>query len=113
VAAPGYYPLLAGDTLTSPIQAAGGATADADFNHLKLHLPGTTQLDKPQKIDLNRAESWLLKCLPGIGDTLAERIIDYRQSNGSFRNTGELTLVEGIGPATYENLKGLVTVTDW
>ena len=104
VAAPGYYPLLAGDSLESLIRAAGGATADADFNHLKLYLPGTTELDKPQRIDLNRAEAWLLKSLPGIGDTLAKRIVDYRESNGSFRNTGELTLVEGIGPTTYENI---------
>jgi competence ComEA-like helix-hairpin-helix protein len=38
--------------------------------------------------------------------------MDYRQQNGPFRNTGELLKVEGIGMATYEKIKHLITVAD-
>lgn len=67
---------------------------------------------EPQKIDINRAEVWLLKALPGIGETLAQRIVDYRQQNGSFHNTNELLKVAGIGTTTYERIKHLITVAD-
>ncbi len=70
------------------------------------------QGEEPQKIDINRAEAWLLEALPGIGKTLAQRIIDYRQKNGSFRNITEITKVEGIGPDIYEQIKNLITVAD-
>ena len=67
---------------------------------------------EPQKIDINRAEVWLLEALPGIGETLAQRIVDYRQQNGPFQHTNELLKVAGIGTTTYEQIKHLITVAD-
>jgi len=69
-----------------------------------------SQQEVPQKIDLNRAEAWLLEALPGIGPSKAQAIIDYRQQNGGFRHITEITKVDGIGPAIYEDIKGLITV---
>jgi len=54
----------------------------------------------------------LLEALPGIGETRAQAIIDYRQQNGPFHNINELTKVEGIGIATYEKIKHLISVAD-
>ena len=68
--------------------------------------------DQPQKIDLNRAEAWLLEALPGIGESKAQAIIAYRQQNGGFGHIAEITNVEGIGPAIYEQIKELITVGD-
>jgi comEA protein len=70
------------------------------------------QVEQPQKVDINRAEAWLLEALPGIGETLAQRIIDYRQQNGAFRSISEITEVEGIGQSLYEQIKDLITVGD-
>ncbi len=65
----------------------------------------------PQRIDLNYADAWLLQALPGIGPERARAIVDYRERHGLFTSTEELTLVPGIGTATYEGLKEFVTVT--
>jgi competence protein ComEA len=68
--------------------------------------------EPPQKVNINRAEAWLLGALPGIGEVRAQAIIDYRQQNGPFRSTNELLKVAGIGTATYERIKDLITVAD-
>jgi len=112
VNSPGFYSLKAEDTIKDIIQAAGGTSNVADLSRLKLYIPEIEEQHQPQKIDLNRAEAWLLEALPGIGETLAQRIVDYRNQNGLFRKIYELTNVEGIGPATYEKIKDLVTVAD-
>ena len=107
----GFYPLTGGDSIESVIQAAGGTTTSADLATIKLYIPKEGE-EESQKININRAEAWLLEALPGIGETKAEAIIAYRQQNGPFQNTGELIKVEGIGTATYEQIKSLVTVAD-
>ena len=109
---PGFYPLKGEDSIDALIQAAGGTTTGADLSRLKLYIPDVEDEEQPQKIDINRAEAWLLKALPKIGETLAQRIIDYRSQNGPFRNINELIRVEGIGTTTYEQIKHLITVAD-
>ena len=108
---PGFYPLKTGDSIDDIIQAAGGISADADLNQLKLYIPEAGETP-PQKINLNRADVWLLEALPGIGEARAQAIIDYRQQNGHFRNINELTEVEGIGTAIHEKIKHLITVAE-
>ena len=112
VSNPGFYSLKADDTIEALIQTAGGITISADLSRLKLYIPQTGEEEQPQKIDLNRAEAWLLEALPGIGETRAQAIIDYREQNGLFSNIKELTKVEGIGTDTYEQIKHLITVAD-
>lgn len=112
VSNPGIYPLRVGDTLEALIQAAGDATSNADLSHIKIHIPETGEKAQPQKIDLNRAEAWLLEALPEIGATRAQAIIDYRNQNGAFRNINELLKVEGIGASTYDKIKHLITVAE-
>ena len=107
---PGDYPCTGQDSLDALLQAAGGTTSSADFSGLKLYIPGLGEAEGPQKVDINRAEVWLLEALPGIGETLAQRIVDYRQQNGPFVNTHQIVEVTGVGNATYEQIKHLITV---
>ena len=67
---------------------------------------------QPQKIDINRAEAWLLEALPGIGPGKAQAIIDYRQQNGGFSDIVEITEVPGIGDSIYADIRDLITVGD-
>ena len=112
VNSPGFYPLKAGDTLEDIIRAAGGATDGADLGQIRLLIPEAIEGKEPQKVNLNRAEAWLLQALPGIGATRAQAIIAYRQQNGRFSNINELVEVEGIGTAIYEKIKHLIAVSD-
>ena len=112
VSNPGFYPLKSGDSIDSLVQAAGGTTDNADLTNVKLYIPTAGEGEQPLKININRAEVWLLEALPGIGESKAQAIIDYRQQNGAFHNIIEITKVQGIGPAIYEEIKGLITVAD-
>jgi competence protein ComEA len=67
---------------------------------------------QPQKINLNKAEAWLLQALPEMGEARAQAIIDYRTRYGPFRSIKDLTKVKGIGSTTFERVKDLVTVED-
>lgn len=109
---PGFYPLKGGDSLEDIIRAAGGTHSDADLGRFKLYISKVGEEEPPQKVNLNRAEAWLLKALPGIGDTRAQAIIDYRQQKGRFDNITELLKVQGIGATTFERIKDLITVAD-
>ena len=61
-------------------------------------------------INVNTATLDQLDSLPGIGPTLAQRIIDYREQHGPFRSVEDLLNVSGIGDARLADLKPLVTV---
>ena len=70
---------------------------------------GMTQEDSG-RVDLNTASAQELETLPGIGPVLAQRIIDYRETNGGFRTTEELLDIKGIGEKTYAKLADYVEV---
>jgi competence protein ComEA len=62
------------------------------------------------KLNINAATLDELVTLPGIGETLAKRIIDYRSSHGDFAKISDVTKVSGIGAAKYEAIQELITV---
>src|SRR5437764_324622 len=57
------------------------------------------------QIDLNTAQRAELLQLPAIGESLAQRIVDYRQEHGPFARVDDLRRVRGIGPLTMEKLR--------
>jgi competence protein ComEA len=115
---PGAYTLLTGDHVADAVEAAGGFTLDADRNSVNLAatLRDGEQIhiyklgDIPQKININTAEAWLLESLPGIGETLAQRIVDYRMANGYFQCIEDLKNVPDIGPSVFDKVRDKIAV---
>lgn len=62
------------------------------------------------KVNINAAGVRELQTLPGIGPAKAESIIRYREENGPFRETSDITKIYGFGQKTYESLKDKITV---
>lgn len=63
-----------------------------------------------EKININTASSAELERLPRVGPAIARRIVDYRTANGPFKTIADIQKVKGIGPATFEQIKDLITV---
>lgn len=62
------------------------------------------------RININTAGADELTILPGIGDSLAARIIAYREENGGFSSIYEITQVSGIGEESFLGLRDYITV---
>lgn len=61
-------------------------------------------------VDLNSADAAALESLPGIGPARAQAIVEWREAHGGFSAAEDLLQISGIGPATFERLRPLVTV---
>ena len=76
-------------------------------------VPTDTSADSgsaEQRIDINTATAAQLEQLPGIGPSLAQKIIDYRDANGAFTSVGELLNVPGIGTGRLEDILSFITI---
>ena len=62
-----------------------------------------------QKININTATQEQLDTLPGIGQSTALKIIEYRKENGKFKKIEDIKQVKGIGEAKFNKLKDLIT----
>ena len=63
-----------------------------------------------KKVNINTANQSELETLPGIGESIAGRIIEYREQNGKFQKIEDLQNVKGIGDSKFAKIKELVTV---
>ena len=113
VANPGIYPASKDDSIADLIQAAG-VLPDSNTVHLKLYIPTMNSANTPkiQKVNINQADTWLLEALPGIGQSKARAIVEYRNDNGLFRRIEDLLKVTGISKTTLDNMRNLITVED-
>ena len=93
-----------------PDAPAETGAAQSEIPRDKTLSPAETE--RP-RLDLNTATLEELMELPGIGPTLARRILEDRETNGPFRVPSDLLRVPGIGQITYENLRDLVTVEEY
>jgi len=64
------------------------------------------------KVNINTATASQLSELPGVGEKLAARIIEFRQKQGPFKSTQELMNVKGIGEKNLQKLQPYLTVSD-
>ncbi len=127
----GLYTLPSGSRVNDAILAAGGFSSGADTGAINLAetLTDGEQVDVPailptaevfylarptpgsgRLVDINLATLEELDTLPDIGPVTAQRIIDYRTTNGLFTSIDGLLEVSGIGPVTFGKIKGYVTV---
>lgn len=83
----------------NPVFAAGNAKANSD-----------SQITQQSKININSATIDSLTQLPGIGEKTAERIINYRKSNGKFASPEDILNVKGIGQKKFDKLKSFISV---
>ena len=139
VARPGVVRLRPDARVIDALDAAGGASPDADLDRLNLAAPLSdgTRVAVPRvgepavpldpsapgggsatggegvargPIDVNVATEAELETLPGIGPTLAAAIIAERERNGPFRSVDDLERVRGIGSGRLDALRDLVRV---
>jgi competence protein ComEA len=135
IARPDVYYLPPGSIVEKLVEAAGGLTPQAnaaginqalelqDQQHIHVPMLGETpppaapvpgsQIPHPSgqyPVQLNSAGQEELETLPGIGPTLAQRIIDYRENIGGFSSADQLKEVSGIGDATFEKIAPLLTL---
>jgi competence protein ComEA len=109
VARPGIYATQPGDTLTALVSAAG-ISDNADVGGISIRVPAKGESAQPQKVDLNRADTWLLQALPGIGEGRAALIVDYRVKNGPFRSVDDLLKIKGFGKSVVDNVRVFVSI---
>lgn len=65
---------------------------------------------QPKKININEADAKSLTTLHGIGESLANRMLEYRSQNGYFRSTEELKKVKGVGEKLFDRIKDKVCI---
>ena len=63
-------------------------------------------------LNINTADIWQLQQLPGIGEMLAQRIVDYRSAHGSFTSLEQLLDVDGIGSAKLQAIIEFICLED-
>jgi competence protein ComEA len=133
VGAPDVYELPSDARIKDLVLAAGGLAADADSERINLaerlkdseHVHVPRQGESPDdgavvadtagaaqggSLDLNTASASDLDSLPGIGQSFADRIIEYRTTNGPFTSVEDLQKVKGIGAALFAKIAPLVSV---
>lgn len=62
------------------------------------------------KININTANASKLEELPGVGEAIAKKIIEYREYNGNFSSIEEIKNVSGIGESKFEKMKDFICV---
>lgn len=127
VAQPGLYRLDEGARVVDVVAAAGGLTDEADAGAVnlarplhdgeQLYVPAIGEAPPPStgvasdgRVNINTADASTLDTLPRIGPALADRIIRWREENGTFTSVDDLLSVSGIGQKLLDGLRDLVTL---
>lgn len=125
VVRPGVYKLSGEPRAIDAVNTAGGLSVGANAaginlaqkltDGMQIHVPGqlsgsVAASPESGKININQADKKQLETLPGIGPALADRILGYRSTQGSFKTLDELKKVSGIGDAKYTRLKDKITL---
>ena len=135
---PGVYEIKENDRVNTIIEKAGGLKEGASIKSInlaarlsdgdKIYIPnreeekqiettevkgnntGTVKITKNNKININKASITELKQITGIGESTANKIIDYRENVGKFKKIEDIKEVKGIGDSKYESIKDKITI---
>jgi len=126
---PGVYEVKNGSRVTDVLDAAGGATDEADLKAInlaarvkdedKIIVPNISEnlsgsqagaQNESGLININTATKEELKTLPGVGDVRAGNIIAYREKNGNFNSIEDIMNVPNIGKGIYAQIMDYITV---
>lgn len=135
---PGVYEIKENDRVNTIIEKAGGLKEGASIKSInlaarlsdgdKIYIPnreeekqiettevkgnntGTAKITKNSKININKASISELKQITGIGESTANKIIDYRDNVGKFKKIEDIKEVKGIGDSKYESIKDKITI---
>lgn len=124
---PGIVCVNQGDRIYKAIELAGGMNTDADVNAVNqadfvrdgqmLYIPaiGENYISQGESVNnglvnINTADKQMLTTLPGIGESRAESIIQYRDTRGCFVTIEDIMNVAGIKEAAFEKIKDYICV---
>ena len=136
---PGIVYLTENSRILDAINASGGLTDVADSSKVnlaytlkdgqKVHIPSIYDEEvsyitddagsnvivpdnagKSSLININNASAKDLEALPGIGESTALKIVDYRNKNGSFKTIEDIKNVNGIGESKFNMLKNYICI---
>lgn len=97
------------DRIVVPVRGVGGGGLPEARATTEPVPPELAPAGAPGPIDINRAGAGELDALPGIGEVLAQRIVDHRDANGPFQTVDDLAAVQGISRRLVDELRPLVT----
>lgn len=101
-----------GIEIIPPPSPAASSFAPASGADAPAGNPDPSDGDGALVVNLNSASASELTALPGIGETLAGRIVAWREENGPFARVDQVMAVSGIGPATYERIRPYARVRE-
>lgn len=128
----GVYTFAEGSRRFMAVDAAGGVTKDGTTEFLELagvlsdgeriYVPSIEEVEeqeflaagtggvKNSLVNINKASKEQLMSLPGIGESRAEQIIQYRETNGPFQDIGDIMKISGIKEAAFAKIKEYICV---
>lgn len=127
----GIVSMEEGSRVADAVAAAGGVLEAADLDRINLarmlndgeriYIPakgeeaadtymGETAEVTDGKVNINSAGAAELETLPGIGEVIAQRVIEFREKQGLFKAPEDIMKVSGIGPKIYEGIKDKIKV---
>lgn len=131
---PGIVKIKEGARVIDAIEKAGGILEEADLTKInlayiledgeKIYIPsvndkeeeyissnnGENKSQEKLMVNINTATQAQLEKLPGIGSSIATRIINHRKENGKFQDITEIKNVSGIGESKFNNIKNYICI---
>ena len=125
---PGLIELNVGSRVNDAIELAGGLTEQADVSKTnlayilsdgeKIYIPNKNDeinennilQNSNSKININLATVSELQTIPGVGESTAKSILEYREKNGKFMLIDDIKNVSGIGESKFEKMKEYITI---
>ena len=137
---PGVVTVASGGRVADAVNACGGLSPEADGDAINMAqaVKDGQQIRVPMKgaekaakdgtasksaggangaaaaddgvVNINTADEKALDTLPGVGPATAQKIIEYRETEGAFQSPEDIMKVRGIGKAKYEKMKDKITI---